>query len=355
MNPSDIIIAVLFFIILITASVLIGRYMAAVFSGERTFLTPVMRPVERAVYRVCMVDENREQSWKEYALGFTIFNLIGIALLMALQMVQGALPLNPRHLPGVRWDTAFNTAVSFVTNTNWQSYVPESSVSYLTQMAGLAVQNFLSAAIGMAVALPLVRSFTRRESATVGNLWVDMTRAVLYVLLPLSIIVCVILISQGVVQTLGDYATVSTIEHGRQVIPLGPAASQVAIKQLGSNGGGFFNANSAHPLENPTFLANLVETYAILLLPMAFVFMFGFMLKNARQGRALFYAMLLLFVPGPRGHLRGRAAAQSLSGSHRPVRPGEHGGQGNQVRCALVGALERVDHGHVERLGELHA
>jgi potassium-transporting ATPase potassium-binding subunit len=298
MNPSDIIIAGLFFIILITASVFIGKYMAAVFSGERTFLTPVMRPVERAIYRICMVDENSEQSWKQFALGFTVFNVIGIALLMALQMTQGALPLNPRHLPGVRWDTAFNTAVSFVTNTNWQSYVPEASVSYLTQMAGLAVQNFLSAAIGMAVALPLVRSFTRRESATVGNLWVDMTRAVLYVLLPLSIIVCVILISQGVVQTLGDYVTVSTIEHGRQIIPLGPAASQIAIKQLGSNGGGFFNANSAHPFENPTFLANLVETYAILLLPMAFVFMFGFMLKNAKQGRALFYAMLILFILG---------------------------------------------------------
>jgi potassium-transporting ATPase potassium-binding subunit len=298
MNYTDIVAALLFFSVLIAAAVFIGRQMAAVFSGERTFMTPVVRPLERLIYRACLVDENEEHSWKKYALGFTVFNVIGIALLMALQMAQGALPLNPRNLTGVRWDTAFNTAVSFVTNTNWQSYVPEASVSYLTQMAGLAVQNFLSAAIGMAVALPLIRSFTRRESATVGNIWVDMTRAVLYVLLPLSVIVCVILVSQGVVQTLGNYVTAETLEHGRQVIPLGPAASQVAIKQLGSNGGGFFNANSAHPFENPTFLSNLAETFFILLLPMAFVFMFGYMLKNARQGRALFYAMMILFVLG---------------------------------------------------------
>ncbi|HOD14228.1 MAG TPA: potassium-transporting ATPase subunit KdpA [Spirochaetota bacterium] len=298
MNYSDSLTAIIFFSLLTTASVLLGRYMAAVFSGERTFMTPLMRPIEKIIYRICLVDEAEEYSWKRYALGFILFNITGVVVLIVVQMAQGVLPLNPARVPGVRWDTAFNTAVSFVTNTNWQSYVPESGVSYLTQMSGLAVQNFLSAAIGMAVALPLVRSFIRRESATVGNLWVDMTRSVLYVLLPLSVIVCILLLSQGVVQSINAPVTAETLEHARQVIPLGPAASQVAIKQLGSNGGGFFNANSAHPFENPTFLTNLVETFAILLIPMAFVFMFGFMIKNARQGRALFFAMLILFILG---------------------------------------------------------
>ncbi len=298
MNYADIITAIIFFSFLIPASVYLGKYMAAVFSGERTFMTPILRPVEIIIYRICMVDETEEHSWKQYAQGFILFNVVGIVILMIIQMAQGVLPLNPGKFPGVRWDTAFNTAVSFVTNTNWQSYVPESSVSYLTQMSGLAVQNFLSAAIGMAVALTLVRSFIRRESATIGNIWVDMTRAVLYVLLPLSVIAGIVLVSQGVIQSLGAQVNAETLEHARQVIPLGPAASQVAIKQLGSNGGGFFNANSAHPFENPTFLANLVETFSILLIPMAFVFMFGFMIKNARQGWALFFAMMILFILG---------------------------------------------------------
>ena len=257
---TDIITALIFFTLLIASSILLGKYMARVFSGERTFMTPIVRPVERIIYRICGIDESEEMSWKTYAWGFIAFNVIGIALVMLIQMIQGWLPLNPQKFPGVKWDLAFNTAVSFVTNTNWQAYGGESTMSYLTQMAGLTVQNFVSAGIGMAAGLALIRGFIRKETDSVGNIWVDMTRSVLYVLLPLSIILAVVLISQGVIQNLHSYVTAQTLEGSKQVIPMGPAASQVAIKQLGSNGGGFFNANSAHPFENPTFITNLAET-----------------------------------------------------------------------------------------------
>ncbi len=298
MNSYDIVAGILFLAIVIVFSVFLGRYMAKVFNGERTLLSPLARPLERILYRLCGVDESEEMSWKIYAWSFIVFNILGIVFLLILQMVQGLLPLNPQGLPGVRWDTALNTAVSFVTNTNWQAYGGESTMSYFTQMFGLAVQNFLSAGIGMAAGLALIRGFMRKESETVGNFWVDSIRSILYVLLPLSIIVGIILVSQGVVQTLRPYITAETLEGAKQVIPLGPAASQIAIKQLGSNGGGFFNANSAHPFENPTFLSNLAENFSILLIPMAFVFMFGYMIKNPKQGRSLFYAMLILFVIG---------------------------------------------------------
>ncbi|MGV7927475.1 MAG: potassium-transporting ATPase subunit KdpA [Spirochaetota bacterium] len=298
MNYYDFPAGIPFFALLIVSSMRLGRYMARVFAGEPTLISRVVRPLENAVYRVCGVDASMEMSWKTYAMAFVVFNVIGMAALMALQMAQHLLPLNPQKLAGVRWDTAFNTAVSFVTNTNWQSYAGESTMSHLTQMAGLAVQNFISAAVGMAAGVALVRGFIRRESGTVGNFWVDTTRSILYVLLPLSIITGFILVSQGVVQTFGHYAVAETLEGPRQLLPLGPAASQIAVKQLGSNGGGFFNANSAHPFENPTFAANLIENFAILLIPMAFVFMFGYMIKKTRQGRALFYAMLILFIAG---------------------------------------------------------
>ncbi|HSV97558.1 MAG TPA: potassium-transporting ATPase subunit KdpA [Spirochaetota bacterium] len=298
MNHYDFPAGMLFFAMLIVSSIPLGRYMAKVFAGEPTLISRAVRPLENAVCRVCGVDASMEMSWKTYAMAFVVFNIIGIAALMALQMGQYPLPLNPQKLAGVRWDTAFNTAVSFVTNTNWQSYAGESTMSSLTQMAGLAVQNFISAAVGMAAGVAFVRGFMRRESDTVGNFWVDTTRSILYVLLPLSIITGIILMSQGVVQTFSRHAVAETLEGSRQLLPLGPAASQVAIKQLGSNGGGFFNANSAHPFENPTFAANLVENFAILLIPMAFVFMFGYMIKKTKQGRALFYAMLILFIVG---------------------------------------------------------
>jgi K+-transporting ATPase ATPase A chain len=298
MNYYDITAGVIFFAALIILAVWLGKYMARVFDGGRTFMSPVMGPLERLIYRIGGINASEEMSWKTYAWAFTAFNILGIAFLMILQMAQGPLPLNPQKLPGVRWDTAFNTAVSFVTNTNWQSYAGESTMSYLTQMLGLTVQNFVSAGIGMAAGLALIRGFVRRESGTVGNIWVDLTRSVLYVLLPLSIIVALLLASQGVVQNLASYVTADTVEGAKQVIPMGPAASQVAIKQLGSNGGGFFNSNSSHPFENPTFLSNIIENFSILFIPMGFVFMFGYMIKNLKQGRAVFYAMMILFIAG---------------------------------------------------------
>jgi potassium-transporting ATPase potassium-binding subunit len=298
MDYTDIFMATLIFTLLIALSIPLGKYMARVFNGENTILSPLLRPVERLIYRLCGVDETAEMSWKAYAAAFVIFNIAGILFLIVLQMAQGVLPLNPMKFPGVRWDTALNTAVSFVTNTNWQSYGGESTMSYLTQMAGLTVQNFVSAGAGMAAGLALIRGFIRKEADTVGNLWVDLTRSVLYVLMPLSIIVGLVLISRGVVQTLGSYAVAHTLEGAKQLIPLGPAASQIAIKQLGSNGGGFFNVNSAHPFENPDFISNTVELLSILLIPMAYVFMYGYMIKNLKQARAIFYAMLIIFSIG---------------------------------------------------------
>lgn len=294
----DLIASAALFVLLIALSIPLGKYMSGIFKGERVFMSPLIRPAEKFIYRICGINEAEEMSWKTYAWSFVLFNLIGIIFLFLLQLAQGELPLNPQKLPGVRWDTALITAISFVTNTNWQAYAGESTMSYFTQMLGLTAQNFISAAVGMAAALPLVRSFTRRESRTVGNFWVDTIRSVLYILLPLSIIICLLLISQGVIQNLRPYITAETLEGIKQVIPMGPAASQIAIKQLGSNGGGFFNANSAHPFENPTFISNFIETFCILLIPMAFVFMFGYMIKRTKQARAIFYVMLVLFLIG---------------------------------------------------------
>ena len=298
MNFIDIAVLLIFFTVLVATSVFLGKYMMNVFSGTKTFMTPVIRPLERLIYRVCSVDESSEMSWKTYAWAFILFNIAGIILLTAIQMVQGYLPLNPQKLPGVKWDSALNTAISFVTNTNWQGYSGELTMSYFSQMVGLTVQNFVSAGIGMAAGLALIRGFTRKESGTVGNIWVDMTRSVLYILIPLSIITAVILMSQGVIQNFHSYVTAETLEGGKQILPMGPAASQIAIKQLGTNGGGFFNVNSAHPFENPTFISNIVETFSIILIPIAFVFMFGYMLNNRKQGRAIFATMALLFAIG---------------------------------------------------------
>ena len=272
--------------------------MAMVFSGEKTIVHRIFRPFEKIIYRICGIKESDNMNWKTYAKGFIYFNVIGIIILFALQFFQNYLPLNPQKLPGVRWDTALNTAISFVTNTNWQSYSGESTMSYFVQMVGLTVQNFLSAAVGMAAGLALIRGFTRKETNGIGNIWVDLVRSVLYVLIPLSVIVSVILVSQGVIQSFHASISAHTLEGGVQTIPLGPAASQIAIKQIGTNGGGFFNANSAHPFENPTMLSNLVENFSILLLPFSFVFMFGYMIKNTRQGRALFAVMAVLFIVG---------------------------------------------------------
>lgn len=298
MDYYDISAVVVFLAAVVTLAYPMGKYMAAVFNGEKTFMGRFFRPLEKAIYRICGINEADEMTWKKYAWAFVLFNFTGILFLIALQMVQGTLPFNPQHLPGVSWHLAFNTAVSFVTNTNWQAYGGENTMSYLTQMLGLTVQNFVSAGIGMAAGAAFIRGFVRRDSKTIGNLWVDMTRAVIYILLPLSVIVSLLLISQGVIQNFSSYITITTIEGAKQVIPMGPAASQIAIKQLGSNGGGFFNANSAHPFENPTVVSNIIENFLILFLPVAFVFMFGFMIKKTKQGRTLFYAMMVLFIIG---------------------------------------------------------
>jgi potassium-transporting ATPase potassium-binding subunit len=295
---NDILYIVVFLGVLMLLAVPLGGYMAAVFTGRRTFLSFMIRPIESGFYRFCRVDENEEMSWKQYAFALLLFNGIGLVVLFLLQIIQGRLPLNPMGFGAVRWDTALNTAISFVTNTNWQAYGGETTMSYLTQMAGLTVQNFVSAAVGMAVALPLIRAFTYKLKNTIGNFWVDMTRSVLYVLLPLSLILAMLLVSQGVVQTFSHYAKAQTLEGTEQVIAVGPAASQVAIKELGSNGGGFFNANSSHPFENPTPVSNFLEMLAILLIPVALPFTFGRMVNNRRQGWAIFAAMMILFLIG---------------------------------------------------------
>ncbi len=247
----------LFSVIVILITRPFGGYMTRVFTGERTFLSPVLRPVERAVYWCCGVDEKEEQHWLTYAVAMLFFSVVGFLTLYALQRLQWYLPFNPQGQTGVEQSLAFNTSVSFVTNTNWQSYVPETTMGYLVQMAGLTVHNFVSAATGIALALALIRGFARREAKAIGNFWVDLTRTTLYVLLPFSIVVGLFFVWQGMPQNLGAYIDATTLEGAKQTIAQGPVASQEVIKMLGTNGGGFFNANSAHPYENPNALTNL--------------------------------------------------------------------------------------------------
>jgi K+-transporting ATPase ATPase A chain len=273
-----------------------GTYMAHVYRGERTFLHPVLRPVERLIYRVCGVDERREMGVRGYAAALIIFNFIVLLFIYAVLRLQGHLPLNPAHVPGMSPWVAFNTAVSFATNTNWQVYVPETSVSYLTQMLALGRENFVSAAVGMAAAAAFIRGLTRHSSRELGNFWVDFTRSFLYILLPIAIIGALFLVSQGVVQNLNGPTHAITVEGIAQTIAQGPVASQEIIKELGTNGGGFFNANSAHPFENPTPLTNFVEMLALLAIPVSFTYMFGKFAKNQRQGWALFAAAMALLV-----------------------------------------------------------
>jgi potassium-transporting ATPase potassium-binding subunit len=295
---EDVLLIMLFLLIVTIFAIPLGKYLSKVFNGEKNFMSPLIRPIENFIYRIVSIDENQEMNWKRYAYALLIFNLIGIVFLFVLQLIQNFLPLNPADMPGVRWDTALNTAISFVTNTNWQSYGGESTMSYLTQMVGMTVQNFVSAAVGVAALLALIRGFTRKNSDTIGNFWVDLTRTTLYVLLPLALIFALIFASQGVVQTLTPPVTVHTLEGVNQTIALGPVASQEAIKMLGSNGGGFFNANSAHPFENPNGLTNILETFLILLIPMSLVFAFGYLIRNFKQGLAIFAAMMILLVMG---------------------------------------------------------
>src|SRR5262252_3615046 len=288
----------LFSVIIVLITRPLGGYMTRVFNGERTLLSPLLRPVERAVYWGCGVDEQEEQHWLTYAVALLFFSIVGFASLYALQRLQWYLPFNPQGQTGVAPDLAFNTSVSFITNTNWQAYGGETTMSYLVQMAGLTVHNFVSAATGIALALALIRGFVRREAKTIGNFWVDLTRTTLYVLLPISIVGALVLVWLGVPQNLGAYTDTTTLEGAKQVIAQGPVASQEIIKELGTNGGGFFNANSSHPFENPNPVTNLIELVAIFSIGAALTNVLGRMVKDERQGWTIFAAMGLLFLAG---------------------------------------------------------
>ncbi len=276
----------------------IGGYMTRVFNGERTLLSPVLRPLERATYRLCGVDETQEQYWVSYAIAMLAFSLAGFVVMYGIQRLQNVLPFNPAGQDAVSPDLAFNTSVSFMTNTNWQSYVPETTMSYLTQMAALTVHNFASAATGIVLAVALVRGFARRSAQTIGNFWVDLTRCIFYILLPASIVVGLVFVWQGMPENLGAYTEATTLEGVKQVIAQGPAASQEVIKMLGTNGGGFFNANSAHPFENPNALTNLIQMLLIFSLVAGLTNLFGRMVGSERLGWAIFAVMFVLFFAG---------------------------------------------------------
>jgi K+-transporting ATPase ATPase A chain len=283
----------------------LGSYMARVYQGERTWLSPVLAPLENLVYKVAAIDRDKEMDWKQYAVAMLIFNGLGVVVVFTVLMLQGWLPLNPEKFPGFSWDLGLNTAVSFVTNTNWQFYSGESAASYFSQVLALMVQQFVSAASGISILMALIRGFARHTAETLGNFWVDLTRGTLYILLPLSLIAAVFLVSQGVIQNFSPYVKTALIQEVQdakgnavkeQTIPMGPVAAQEAIKELGTNGGGFFNANSAHPLENPTPLTNFVEILLILLIPGGLTYTFGRMVGSTRQGWAVYVAMMILFV-----------------------------------------------------------
>jgi K+-transporting ATPase ATPase A chain len=280
------------------AAVPLGGHIARLYAGEPTFLSPLLRPVEAAFYRLAGVDEKREQSWLGYTMAMIVFSIAGFLSLYALQRLQNLLPLNPQNFGAVPPDLAFNTSISFITNTNWQNYAGETTMSHLTQMLGLTVHNFLSAATGLAMAFALVRAFARSSTPTVGNFWVDMTRVTLYLLLPLSVVCALVLVWLGAPQTLAGSVDVTTLEGVKQTISLGPVASQEAIKELGTNGGGFFNANSAHPFENPSAWSDILENWSLLLIPFASVVAFGRAVGDFRQGRAILVAMGVMLVLG---------------------------------------------------------
>lgn len=286
----------IYVVLLIALTPPLGRFMAKVFQGETTWMHKIFGWLETLTYKVSGIDEKEEMSWKGYAVAFMVFHILGIIVLMIFQMTQAWLPLNPQSLPNVAWDSALNTSVSFITNTNWQGYSGEVTMSNLTQMAALTVQNFLSAACGIAVAIALTRGIARRSSSTIGNFWVDTTRATVYILLPLCVIYAIFLVGQGIVQTFAPFVDVITLEGVKQTIALGPTASQVAIKMLGTNGGGFFNANAAHPFENPTALSNFIQMLSIFSIGAALTYTYGIMTKSRRHGWVIFAVMLAMFI-----------------------------------------------------------
>ncbi len=349
MNALGIFQIVLYVGVLVALAKPLGGFMARVYHGERTFLSPLFAPLERSIYRLAGVDPAAESNWKRYTLGVLLFNFVGFIFVYLLQRLQGVLPLNSQHFSAITPDSSFNTAVSFVSNTNWQGYGGEATMSYLTQMLGLGVQNFVSAASGMAVLVALIRGFVRRQAASIGNFWVDLTRSTLYVLLPLSILLALLLVSQGVVQSFSAYQSVDLIEPvttqagqvTQQTVPLGPAASQITIKQLGTNGGGFFNVNSAHPFENPTPLSNFFEVLAILLIPAALCYTFGKMVNDTRQGWAVMIAMLVIFVPLTFGVYVAEQAGNPVlaaAGADTDISDTQSGGnmEGKEVRFGIA-------------------
>jgi len=340
----------LFVVLLLALAKPLGDYMARVYSGERTFLTPVLGWLERGLYRLLGVRQDEECDWKAYGRAALVFNAVGCLVVYGLQRFQHVLPLNPAGLGAVSPDSSFNTAVSFATNTNWQGYAGETTLSYLTQMLGLTVQNFVSAATGMAVLVALIRGFARKTSETIGSFWVDLVRSTVHVLLPLSVLLSLVLVSRGVVQTFDASATAKLLDPivaadgstiTEQTIPLGPAASQVAIKQLGTNGGGFFNVNSAHPLENPDGISNLLQMLSILVISGALCFTFGKMVRDRRQGIALLAAMVVVLVPciaAVYGFEKQGSAALASAGAQLSEGPGTSGGnmEGKEVRFGLA-------------------
>lgn len=335
----------LFFLTVLTLLVKpLGTYMTNVYQGKRTFLSPVLVPLENLVYKAAGIKQE-EMDWKDYAKALLLFNSLGFIVLFLILLLQGILPLNPHGFPGFPLDLAINTAISFVTNTNWQAYSGESAASYLTQTSGLAVQNFLSAATGMCIAIALIRGFTRHTSRTIGNFWQDMTKSVLYILLPIAIIAALLLVSQGVIQNFDPYTNSSLLQSfqtpdGRsinnQTLPMGPVASQEAIKEFGTNGGGFFNANSAHPFENPTPLTNFLEILLILLIPFSLTYTFGGFAGNTRQGWTLFTTMMMLFIV-----FLGAMYLSEYNGNPLVQKLGVNGSymEGKEVRFGIGGSV----------------
>lgn len=317
--------------LVLAAAIPLGAYLAKIYSGERTFLHPVLRPVESALYRMAGINAEKETGWFGYARAMLAFSLVGWIVLYAILRLQGWLPLNPQGFAGLAPDLAFNTAVSFVTNTNWQAYSGEVTMSHFSQMAGLAVQNFLSAAAGMAMAIAVVRAFARSGSGQIGNFWVDMTRSILYVLLPLSIVVAIAFMALGVPQTLQAAVDATTLEGTRQTIAIGPIASQEAIKQLGTNGGGFFNANAAHPFENPSALSNILSIWSMLLISAALPLTFGHMVGARKQGRALLIVMSILLIGGVAIVYSAEAAGTTIM-ANLGIDPAQGNMEGKEVR-----------------------
>jgi len=322
MTTHDVLQIILFFALLIGLTPVLGKFMTKVFTGNKHFMQPVFGWLEKLTYKFIKVNPDEESNWKSYTFGLLIFNFIGFLFVFLIQLLQAHLPMNPAKLANVSWDSAFNTAVSFMTNTNWQGYAGETTLSYFVQMLGLTVQNFVSAATGIAVLLALIRGLSRKTTDNLGNFWTDLTRSTLYVLLPLSILFAIVLVGQGVVQNFKPYETVQTLQGVKQVIPMGPAASQIAIKQIGTNGGGFFNANSAHPFENPTPLSNFLEMLFILLIPAALTYTYGKMVGSVRHGWIIFSVMLILLLTGLSLSLYAEYASNPIFG-HLPLMEGK--------------------------------